>query len=426
MQTHEVSADRPVGIPKTAVPSYSWYALGVLTVVYILNFLDRQLIYTLFPLLGKEMSFTDTQLAMLGTLPFVIFYTALGIPFGRLADRRSRKVIIAIGLAIWSLFSGLTGFATTFWALFACRLMVGVGEATLGPAALSLLSDYFPPRLRATAQATYSSAIPLGSGLAAFLGGWIGQEYGWRYAFYYLGFPGLVVAVVVFFLREQPRGATDAIGSAAPPSDWRALFRSKPLRYLFAGYALIGLASNNIGIWLTQFYVRVHELTLGQIGAVAGIVSICVGVPAMVLGGVFADRVSRRLPGGRLAFTAITGVLSVPLWLAFLFVDNLSIVVPVNIALYALAIMWVGPATADVTEIAGPSLRGLAIGVFFSIINVTAYAIGSPLIGKISDVLGVATDPQQMRYSLLVCPVTCAMGAVLLWMGRRARQREQT
>lgn len=281
MQSHEVVADRPVGIRP-----YSWYALAVLTTVYVLNFLDRQLIYTLFPLLGKEMSFTDTQLAMLGTLPFVIFYTVLGIPFGRLADRRSRKVIIA-----------------------------------------------------------------------------------------------------------------------------------------FAGYALIGLASNNIGIWLTQFYVRVHELTLAQIGAVAGIVSLAVGVPAMILGGYFADRISRRLPGGRLAFTSIVAILSVPLWIAFLFADRLAIVVPVNIALYALAIMWVGPATADVTEIAGPSLRGLAIGVFFSIVNLTAYAIGSPLIGKVSDLLGVKTNPEQMRYSLLVCPIACALGALLLWMGSRARAR---
>jgi len=129
---------------------YSWYALAVLTTVYVLNFLDRTLIYILFTPIKKEMAFSDLQLALLGTTSFVIFYTLLGIPFGRLADRASRKNIIAGGLAIWSLFSGLTGFANSFWTLFFCRVMVGVGEATLGPAALSLLSDYFPPRMRAT------------------------------------------------------------------------------------------------------------------------------------------------------------------------------------------------------------------------------------------------------------------------------------
>ena len=134
---------------------YSWYALAVLTAVYVLNFLDRTLIYILFTPIKKEMSFTDLQLALLGTTSFVIFYTLLGIPFGRLADRTDRKNIIGAGLAVWSLFSGLTGFAHSFWTLFFCRVMVGVGEATLGPAALSLLSDYFPPRMRATVQSIY-------------------------------------------------------------------------------------------------------------------------------------------------------------------------------------------------------------------------------------------------------------------------------
>src|SRR5437773_11342976 len=134
------------------VPAYSWYALIVLTVVYVLNFLDRTLIYILFTPIKKEMAFTDLQLALLGSTSFVLFYTLLGVPFGMLADRTRRKVIIGAGLAVWSLFSGLTGFAHSFWSIFFCRMMVGVGEATLGPAALSLLSDYFPPRMRATSQ----------------------------------------------------------------------------------------------------------------------------------------------------------------------------------------------------------------------------------------------------------------------------------
>src|SRR6478609_3057536 len=171
-------------------PAYSWYALSILTTVYALNFLDRSLIYILFTPIKKEMAFSDFQLALLGTTSFVIFYTLLGIPFGRLADRTSRKNLIACGLAIWSLFSGLTGFAGSFWTIFLCRVMVGVGEATLGPAALSLLSDYFPPRVRGTVMSIYSSGIAIGGGLAFFLGGWIGQSYGWRTAFYMLGFPG--------------------------------------------------------------------------------------------------------------------------------------------------------------------------------------------------------------------------------------------
>lgn len=406
--------------PNTRVPAYSWYALAVLTAVYILNFLDRQLIYILFTPIKQEMKFTDLQLALLGTTSFVIFYTLLGVPFGRLADRVSRRKMIGTGLAVWSLFSGLTGLADSFWTIFFCRVMVGVGEATLGPAALSLLSDYFPPRMRATVQSIYSSGIAIGGGLAFFLGGWIGQVHGWRNAFFFLGFPGLALAALVFLLCEEPRGRTEPVANA--PTDWRALFRSKPLMFVYFGYALVGLASNNLGIWGAAFYARVHEISLLKIGFAAGLISIFVGIPAMVLGGWFSDRVSRMFGGGRMAFTSAAALASVPLWIALLFLNDIVALVAVNVVLYALAILWVGPATAEVHDLAGPHLRGLAIGVFFSIVNITAYGIGGPLIGKASDLLGVATNPQQMRYSLLVCPIACGLGALLLWMGSRARR----
>ncbi len=411
--------------PAGRVPAYSWYALAVLTAVYVLNFLDRSLMYILFAPMKKDMAFTDLQLALLGTTSFVIFYTLLGIPFGRLADRTTRKYLIAGGLAVWSLFSGLTGFAQGFWAIFFCRLMVGVGEATLGPSALSLLSDYFPARMRATVQSVYSSGIAMGGGLAFFLGGWIGQTHGWRWAFYLLGFPGLLLAVVVFFLREPPRGATEAAGAPARgDTDWRALFRSKPLRYLYAGFALFALSSNNLSIWGPTFFVRVHRLSLREVGTMAGLLSIFVGVPAMISGGYYADRLIKRLKGGRMAFSAIVAFAAAPLWLGVLFVDSLPGLLALNVLLYGLMLTWVGPATAEVHDLAGLNLRGIAIGIFFSLINITAYGIGAPAIGKLSDALGVATNPDAMRWSLLVCPFVCVAGGALLWLGSRARARE--
>jgi MFS family permease len=415
----EVSPEIP-----TKVPAYPWYVLLVLTLVYVLNFLDRSLIYILFTPIKAEMKLSDLQLALLGTTSFVIFYTLLGVPFGRLADRVVRKNLIAGGLAIWSLFSGLTGFAGSFWTLFLCRVMVGVGEATLGPAALSLLSDYFPPRMRATVQGVYSSGVALGGGIAFFLGGWIGQSWGWRWAFYLLGFPGLALAAIVFFLREPPRGRTEAVAVHYGREDWKVLFRSVPLRYLYAGYALFGLASNNLGIWGTAFFVRVHGLSLAQIGIAAGLLSVAVGVPVTILGGYVSDRFRRRGPGGRMALTAWAALASIPLWLGLLLVDRMGVLLLLSIPLYGLALMWVAPATADLHEAAGPHLRGLGIGIFFSAVNIAAYGIGAPLIGKLSDKLGVAADPGRMRLSLLLCPAACALAALLLWLGSRARERE--
>lgn len=428
MPSGPAAAANPTDSPTAPqpAPAYSWYALLLLTLVYVLNFLDRSLIYILFTPIKAEMEFSDLQLALLGTTSFVIFYTLLGVPFGRLADRVVRKNMIAAGLAVWSLFSGLTGFADSFWTIFLCRVMVGVGEATLGPAALSLLSDYFPPRMRATVQGIYSSGVAIGGGLAFFLGGWIGQTYGWRWAFYLLGFPGLILAAMVFLLREPARGRTEVAAVRYGREDWKILFRSVPLRYLYAGYALFGIASNNLGIWGTAFLVRLHGMSLATVGVAAGILSVVVGVPVTILGGYLSDRFRRRGPGSRMAFSAFAALASVPLWLGFLYGGNAGLLVALSVPLYGLALIWLAPAAADLHEISGPHLRGLGIGIFYSIVNIAAYLIGAPLIGNLSDRLGVAADPTQMRGALLVCPIACALAAILLWLGSRSREASES
>ena len=404
--------------------AYAWYALGLLTFVYVLNFLDRTLIYILFTPIKKEMAFSDLQLALLGTTSFVIFYTALGIPFGRLSDRLVRKNMIAGGLAVWSIFSGLTGFADSFWSLFFCRVMVGVGEATLGPAALSLLSDYFPARRRATVQAVYSSGIAVGAGLAFFLGGWVGQHFGWRWAFYLLGFPGLFVAVLVFLLKEKPRGQTETTTVRYTSKDWKILFRSVPLRYHYLGYALFGLAANNLSIWGATFFTRVHKFDIATIGLWGGILSLVAGVPGTILGGWFADRFRGFGRGGRMLFSSVAALIAIPFWLMLIFSNAIPLLLLANFVLLGLSLMWLGPAAADVHDIAGPHLRGLGIGIYFFSVNIAAYAVGSNLIGKLNDWLGVSTNPLEMRYSLLICPAACVLAALMLWRGSRSLGRE--
>lgn len=247
----------------------AWMALGVLFLVYLLNFLDRTLIYILFTPIKAELKFSDTELALLGTTSFVLFYTVLGVPFGRLADRVSRKKLIAAGLATWSLFSGLTGFADSFATLFLCRVMVGVGEATLGPAAMSLLADLFPARRHGMVQSLYSAGIPLGAAAAFFLGGQIAAAWGWRAAFFTLGFPGLLLAVAVLFLPERARPTTQAATTEMPASstvtDLRTLWNLPVLRWHVLGYATFAIASNALSIWVPKLVVGA-SLT-AQLGA---------------------------------------------------------------------------------------------------------------------------------------------------------------
>ncbi|MDQ6785365.1 MAG: MFS transporter [Acidobacteriota bacterium] len=401
------------------VSSYSYYALALLMFVYILNFLDRTIIYILFPLIKKEMSFSDTQLALLGTTSFVIFYTVLGIPFGRLADKGSRTKIIAIGLAMWSLFSGLTAFADSFWTLFACRVGVGIGEATLGPAAISLLSDYFPPAKRATVTSMYSMGIAIGAGLAAILGGSL-SGYGWRTAFMIVGFPGIVFAILVFFLREPPRQLITVSDTSYSGADWKKLLSNKSFILLCLGYALLGLATNNLSIWGATFYWRVHKFDLPAIGFWGGILTLIAGVPATLFGGAIADWFRRRSGrGGRMFYGSLLSLVSVPFWLLLIFTDNVYLILTANFFLLAAALAWLGAAAADATEIAGVNLRGLAIAVYFFSVNIAAYLVGSNLIGFLNDKFGATENPAKMRYALLVCPLACLLSFLLLYSGSK-------
>lgn len=408
--------------------SYAWYALALLMFVYILNFLDRQIIYILLPNIKTEMAFTDLQLSLLSGTPFVIFYTVLGIPFGRLSDKKSRIKIIAIGLTVWSLFSGLTGFANGFWSIFFCRLMVGVGEATLGPAAISLLADYFPPVKRATVTSIYSMGIAIGAGCAALLGGYL-SKFGWREAFFLVGFPGVLVAVIVFLLRDPGRtapGEPAAHAVAAPEKGWKTLLSNRAFLLLCLGYGLFGLATNNISIWGAVFYSRVFAVPVPQYGYWAGILTLAAGIPATLLGGVIADKFRRKRPGGRMYYGALLSLVSIPCWLVLLYNNDPYIVFPVAfVALFA-ALGWLGAAAADATEISGASLRGFAVAVYFFVVNILAYLIGANLIGYLSDKFGGSSDPSKLRYALLLCPICCLLGALCLLMGGRTLDRENS
>lgn len=407
------------------------WGLGLLLVVYVFNFLDRNLILMQFGSIKSEFHLSDTELALLGTTSFVLFYTLLGVPFGRLADRVPRTKMIAVGLATWSLFSGLTGLADSFWALFACRVMVGVGEATLGPAALSLLSDWFAPRVRATVQSVYSAGVPLGAAAAFFLGGWIGQEWGWRSAFYVLGFPGLLLAVLVWMLPEPARGTAAsppaggtaaAPGAAAALSAWsslRALAAAPALPWHLAGYATFAAASYALSIWVPKMLELGFGVQKADIGLLAGLGSLFAGGLATAFGGWAADRFRARHPGGRMRFSALCAAACAPLWLALLHGGTLPVMFAAYVLLLGLGLAWLGPAAADLVTIAGPLQRGMAVGVYLFVVNLVGYGVAPPLTGLLADTLGGAAVPMAARDALLFAPVCCVAASLLLWRGSR-------
>src|SRR5215831_10106794 len=229
---------------------YPYYVLGVLFCVNVLNLADRQVVYILFPLLKADLQFTDTQLGALGALPFALFYGFMGIPLGWLADRWHRVRLITLGLTAWSGLTTLSGMARGFWSLFVVRVGVGIGESSCAPAGQTILSDYFPPARRSTILATFNCGVPIGHGLGLFLGGYIAQNWGWRWAFYVLGIPGLLLALVVASSREPVRGQMEEYPNPqiAEPSRnalrklLTAIRTTPALRWHLAGMAMIGFA----------------------------------------------------------------------------------------------------------------------------------------------------------------------------------------
>ncbi len=233
--------------------SYSWYVLCVLVVVYILNFIDRQIMSILAVDIKASLSLSDADLGFLGGAAFAVFYALFGIPLGRLADNISRVKLLAVGLTLWSSMTALSGFARNQWTLTLARMGVGVGEATASPTAYSLIADYFPKHQRATALSIYSSGIYLGGGVSLFLGAAIVSAWnrafpgggplglvGWQAAFLVVGIPGLLVALWVATLREPERGRMDGVAASMSPNPWREFFAD--IATIVPPFTLIGAA----------------------------------------------------------------------------------------------------------------------------------------------------------------------------------------
>lgn len=386
--------------------------LGVLCAVYALNYLDRSLIYILFEPIRAELALSDLGLALLGSTSFVLFYTALGIPFGRLSDRVSRTRLIAFGLVLWSLASASTGLATGFATLLLCRVLVGVGEATLGPAAYSLLADWFPPQRRATAAALFAAGIPVGAGLAMIVGGQLGQALGWRLTFPLLSLPGLVVAGLVLRLPEPPRAQPRAVASAG----WDVLRRSTGLWTLVPGYAAVAIASNAASMWLPKLLAARFHLAIGEVGLWVGACAVGGGLVGTLLGGVAADALARRIPNGRVVFGAGVGLASALAWTALLLAPSLPIAVAACALVMALGLAWLGPAAADVQDAVPASHRATAIAGYTLVVNLVGVGLGAPLVGALSDRFGLGT-------ALWACPAAALVGAAVL--GALPRQRPE-
>lgn len=410
-------------MPRTDDASrYAYYVLAVLFCVNILNLADRQVVYILFPLIKKDLELTDAQLGALGALPFALFYSFMGIPLGWLADRWNRVRLITIGLAIWSGFTALSGVARSFWSLFAVRVGVGIGESSCAPAGQTILSDYFPPRRRSTILAAFNCAVPIGHGLGLYLGGYIAQQWGWRWAFLLLGIPGLLLALLVATLKEPIRGQMDeghsasTTGTSHAMKDFFAILRATPsLRWHFAAMAIIGFSVNAYAVWLPTFLVRVRGMSVETAGMITGVSAIIAGLLGTFLGGIIADRWMEKRKDARMLILVVRSVVVIPLLVAMFFVPSPWLFIPLIVIGSSVSSIWFGPAAAVVHDLVRPELRSLAVAVYVLCINFTA-GISPLLVGKLTDLSG---DPLFLQYMLLIAPIADVFAAVCHYVGSR-------
>ncbi|MBO9604229.1 MAG: MFS transporter [Novosphingobium sp.] len=369
---------------------YKRWLVFVLLVVSIFNFADRAIIAVLAQPIKEDLRLTDTDLGILQGLGFAILYSVLGVPIGWLAERMSRTRMIAVTVAVWSVMTALCGLASSFTTLLLGRIGVGIGEAGALPLSSSLQADHFKPERRASIAAIVALGSPFGFLLGQSLGGWIASEWNWRVAFFALGFPGLLVALLVTFtLREPPRGLADGRVSDEPPPSLGAVLRylaAKPTYlHLLAAYAITGLTFNAVATFVLPFYLRSFDLPLATLGALFGLVSLTSNGLGMLVGGFGFDRLAKRDARWSLWGPAIALVLSMPLYFgAFASTRVAASLAFVWCANFVL-ITYFAPTSGTLQNLVGPRMRAMSSSLVFLVVGIFGAGLGPTIVGIASD-----------------------------------------
>ena len=368
------------------------YALGLLFVVYTVNHVDRQIMHILIEPVRLDLGQSDAQMGALVGAAFALFYTLAGLPIARWADRGNRRNIISIALAIWSAMTVASGFAWNFLTLMAARVGVGVGEAGCTPPAHSLISDYFPEKRRATALSAYALGVPVGTLLGLAFGGILADQLGWRTAFFVVGAPGILLALLTrLTLPAPPRGRSDAPAdlSIQPLGEvLRFVWSLRSIRHVLLAASLQTLTLAGWGAWQATFLIRVHELTLTQAGIALGLIAGIAGGVGTFGGGWLSDRLSARDPRWYLWLPALGALVSLPFSLIAFSTGSVSL------ALGFMAVASLGNHVysavghAVVQSLVKPRMRAVMSAIALFGMNLLGFGVGPWAVGVISEELG--------------------------------------
>ena len=425
-------------------PGYRAYVLSALLIVYIFNFIDRTIVNILTEPIKLSFGLEDWQMGLLGGPAFAVLYTFLGLPIARVAERKNRVMIIALAVAVWSLFTALCGFAMSFMMLFLFRVGVSIGEAGCTPPAQSLIADYFKPSRRATAVSIYALGVPLGGMLASIFGGqiagmqgadfgaWIAsiglgglfgnldwsQVEGWRIAFVVVGVPGLLLSLIVWrSIKEPPRGYTDPAAlqglEKASFKESLALLLKKPAyRHVVMGATLASFVGYGVGQFTTSFLIRTHELSIQTASLLFGIILGVMAAIGVFSSGWLSDRLAKRYPNALSWLPALGMAASVPLYAFGFLSDSLWLAMPPLMIAAMIHYYYLGPMYAVSGGVVDSRMRATSVAITLFVVNLLGYGLGPPLIGALSTFLKTAfLDAQGFGLTLGSCKPLLAMAS---------------
>jgi len=404
-------------------PGYRKYVLFILTLTYVVNYLDRQILAILMPQIKVEFGLSYREIGYLIGPVFAIVYAVLGVPLAVFADRFNRRNIIATSLAVFSLMTVFSSYAVGFWTMALARFGTGVGEAGTGPAINSVIADLYPPAERATALSFYTAGLNVGLLLAFFGGGWISEHYGWRVAIVSAGVPGLLLAVLLLFTVWEPkRGLVEALPDTDPPSFMavvRCLWRQHSFRWMAIGTSFSSFGGYAAIAFIPSFLKVSHHMSPAEIGVSLALLTGVGGALGTYFAGVFADRYGARDVRWNMYVPIIATFVAAPFIPVFYLADNLSLALASAIIPVMMGAAYVGPAYAMAQALVPLRMRARAVAILLLVLNIIGLGLGPPVVGAVADLLQPRFGADALRYAMLTMILTGLMGAFCYWRASR-------
>ncbi|MEP7342351.1 MAG: MFS transporter [Acidobacteriota bacterium] len=434
----------PTIAPTSQRASYAYFALVVLTLLNLLNYVDRFIFAALIPYIQQDTGYTDEQMGLVASA-FTYVYTICSPLFGYLGDRYHRGRLVALGIAVWSLATAAGGMVASFTQLLMARAAVGVGEANYATIAPGLLSDFFVKSRRGLIMSIFFVAIPLGTAIGYLMGGHFGapERLGWRHTLYLVGLPGLVMALAAYAIKEPKRGAMDEVAVKESGDEqtvgivegYRVLLTNRGYMFACFGYAAITFALGALVIWAPKWLSSEKGLSIEQANQVLGLCAVGGGILGTMAGGIIADRLTKRIRGAFFWVCAVSSALAaIPTLIAITSSSKTVYIVCVFLGV-TLAFISNGPVNAVLVNLVPANVRTTALGLVVVIIHVLGDGISNLLVGSISTWLTRTRDSlpgfivtigntfnidprtQTLSMALLLMPVAMIVSAVFYWVG---------